>query len=75
MRNAATLPRQGRDIRCGACGILIARIDGGTLTVCRGGLQLTVEDGKRASFVCYRPGCGALGVVELESRREKSASE
>lgn len=54
-----------REVRCKSCGILLAKLDDGGLTIRRGDLQATVDGEFHASIVCYRTSCKTLNVVRL----------
>jgi phage FluMu protein Com len=60
-----------RDWRCSRCGILLARVGDGGVTICRGELQATMTGEFQASVVCYRPRCRALNVLRVEKRTVK----
>jgi hypothetical protein len=53
------------DIRCAGCGALLARRDGAALVVQRGGVEARFEGTFRAAFVCYRPECRRMTVLEV----------
>jgi hypothetical protein len=57
-----------QEIRCVACGRLLAKLTNGALTVQRGHVQATFDDDFHASFVCYQSRCGRLNVVCIRSR-------
>jgi phage FluMu protein Com len=57
-----------REIRCSGCGKLLAKVCGRFLIVQRGDLQVTFDGEFRASFVCSRPGCRRLNLVQIESQ-------
>jgi hypothetical protein len=54
-----------REIRCAACGSLLARIRGGALVIKRGDLQATVAGQLHAELICYRLTCRRTTVVHL----------
>jgi phage FluMu protein Com len=56
-----------RDIRCTACGKLLARMCDGVLTIQRGELQVTIDGEFRASFVCSQPRCRRLNLISVRS--------
>ena len=56
-----------QEIRCLACGRLLAKLANGTLTVQRGDVQATFDGDFHASFVCYQPRCRRLNVVSVRS--------
>jgi phage FluMu protein Com len=58
-----------KDVRCTACGKLLARVRDGVLTIQRGELQVTFDGTFRASFVCYQPRCRRLNFVRVRSHR------
>jgi len=67
-----------QEIRCVACGRLLAKLTNGALTVQRGDVQATFDGDFHASFVCYQPRCGRLNVVCIRSRdneRRPSSSQ
>ena len=63
---------EARDVRCSACGKLLARLHDGCLTVQRGDLQATFDGDFRASFVCNKPTCRRLNVVRVRSHQDQT---
>lgn len=63
-------PRPTEEVRCSACGILLATLNNGGLTVRRGELQITVDGRFHASIVCYRPRCHTLNVLTVKTTVE-----
>ena len=61
-----------QDVRCSACGKLLAKLHDGSLTLQRGDLQATFDGDFRASFICNRPSCRRLNVVRVRSHGEPS---
>ena len=55
------------EVRCKACGVLLAKLDDAGLSVRRGELQVTVDGEFHASIVCYRPRCRTLNVLRLRT--------
>ena len=66
----ATLPSP-KEVRCKSCGILLAKIDDGGMTIRRGDLQATVDGAFHASIVCYRTSCRTLNVIRLTTSGRK----
>jgi len=61
------------DFRCRRCGVLLARIEGGGVSVHRGDFQLSIDGDFRASMVCYKPRCRTLNVLRVSAQcREAS---
>jgi len=60
------------DVRCVACGKLLAKAQDGLLTIQRGDLCATFDGRFRASIVCGRPGCGQRNVVLVMSHDRTS---
>jgi len=60
------------DVRCVACGKLLAKAKDGLLTIQRGDLCATFDGRFRASIVCGRPGCGQRNVVLVMSHDRAS---
>jgi hypothetical protein len=56
-----------RELRCPACGALLARIEAGAVRLSRGGLQAAFHGVFHASLVCHRPCCRRLTVFRHES--------
>jgi hypothetical protein len=56
-----------REIRCTACGSLLAKLAGGALVIQRGDLQATVAGQLQAELVCYRRTCRRTTVVHVVS--------
>jgi len=67
MRIQSPRQRDVEDLRCKGCGILLAKTDGGGLTIVRGDLQVTVTGEFQASIVCYRPRCRTLNVLHMST--------
>jgi phage FluMu protein Com len=63
-------PRPTEEVRCAGCGILLASLNDGGLTVRRGELQITVDGRFHASIVCYRPRCRTLNVLNVKTKEE-----
>jgi hypothetical protein len=61
-------PPGAGEIRCRACGALLAKAQDDALTFKRGDLQATFEGDFRASVVCYRPSCRTLLVLRWGAR-------
>ena len=61
-----------KEVRCTACGILLATVDETGLVIRRGELQATIDGEFHAALVCYRRGCRKLNVLRL-STAAKSA--
>jgi hypothetical protein len=59
-----------KDIRCRACGVLLAKLDETGLSIRRGDLQATIDGTFRASVVCYKPGCRTLTILNLSTERQ-----
>jgi hypothetical protein len=55
------------DVRCSACGKLLAKGQDGVLTIQRGELRATFDGRFRASIVCGGPRCGQRNVVLVSS--------
>jgi phage FluMu protein Com len=62
--------RPTEEVRCAGCGILLATLNDGGLTVRRGELQITVDGRFHASIVCYRPRCRTLNVLNVKTKEE-----
>ena len=58
---------QPREVRCTACGILLATVGEAGLVIRRGDLQATIDGELRAALVCYRRTCRRLNVVRHSS--------
>ena len=58
---------QPREVRCSACGILLATIDESGLVIRRGDLQATFDGELHAALVCYRRSCRKLNVLRLST--------
>ncbi len=58
-----------QEVRCTACGMLLAKRDETGLSIQRGDLQATFDGEFHASLVCYR--CKALVVVRLAPTAKK----
>jgi phage FluMu protein Com len=56
---------QGREIRCTACNVLLAKLERGALNIQRGDLQASFDGEFHASLVCYRPRCRRLNVIRM----------
>lgn len=54
-----------REIRCTACGSLLAKVRGGALVIQRGDLQATVAGQLQAELICYRRTCRRTTVVHV----------
>ena len=65
-RRAAAAPG---DVRCDACGALLARIDTGGLCIRRGDLEARIEGRFQAHLTCYRPRCKRLNRVQVTTER------
>jgi len=59
------------DVRCSACGKLLAKAQDGLLTIQRGDLRASFDGRFRASIVCGRPGCGQKNVVLVVSHEPR----
>ena len=53
------------DVRCEACGALLARIDASGLCIRRGDLEACIDGRFRARLTCYRPRCKRLNQVRV----------
>ena len=62
------MSNEGWEVRCSACGKLLAKAQDGLLTIQRGDLRATFDGRFRASIVCSRPGCGQQNVVLVMSQ-------
>jgi phage FluMu protein Com len=62
------------DVRCTACGKLLARLRDGVLALQRGDLQASFNGDFQASFVCPGPRCRRLNLVSVRSHRAKKAA-
>jgi hypothetical protein len=58
------------DVRCSACGKLLAKARDGSLVIQRGDLRATFDGQFRASLTCSRPGCGQTNVIVVVSQRD-----
>ena len=65
------MSNQPQDVRCSACGKLLARLSDGCLFLQRGDLQVSIDGDFRASFVCSKPGCRRLNVVRVRSHGDR----
>ncbi|MCC6311604.1 MAG: hypothetical protein IT345_11925 [Trueperaceae bacterium] len=74
MRTHAPRRRDAEEVRCKGCGILLAKIDDGGLTIVRGDLQVTVTGEFQASIVCYRPRCRTLNVRHMRTGMARGAA-
>jgi phage FluMu protein Com len=63
-----------REWRCSRCGILLAKLGDGSLTIRRNELQATVLGKFDVSVVCYRPRCRTLNVLRIGGLPTKSAT-
>lgn len=61
------MSNEGWDVRCSACGKLLAKVQDGLLTIQRGDLRATFDGRFRASILCGRLGCGQKNVVLVMS--------
>jgi phage FluMu protein Com len=61
------MENEAQDVRCTACGKLLARLRDGVLTIQRGEMQVTIDGDYRASFVCYQPRCRRLNLIDVRS--------
>lgn len=61
------MANEPEDVRCTACGKLLARLRDGVLTIQRGELQVTFDGDFRASLVCHQPRCRQLNLVRVRS--------
>lgn len=61
--------RPDREVRCRHCGTLLGKLDPAGLTIRRGDLQVTLDGDFRAAFVCHRPSCRSLNVLQLSTER------
>lgn len=61
-----------KELRCAACGVLLAKEEAGALSIRRGDLQATIDGEFRASLVCYRPRCRKLNVFRLSAAPPRS---
>ena len=59
------------DVRCSACGKLLAKARDGALVIQRGDLLATFDGHFRASLTCSRPGCGQKNVVVVVSQADR----
>jgi hypothetical protein len=62
------------DVRCSACGKLLAKARDGSLVIQRGDLRATFDGQFRASLTCSRPSCGHKNVVVVVSQRERPSA-
>jgi phage FluMu protein Com len=62
------------DVRCSACGKLLARLRDRQLTLQRGDSQVTIHGDFTAAFVCGHPRCRRLNVVRVRSHPAPSAA-
>jgi hypothetical protein len=56
---------KSREVRCAACGSLLAKLQGAALVIQRGDLQATVVGQSQVDLICYRRKCGRPTVVHL----------
>ena len=54
-----------REIRCTACGSLLAKLADGALTIQRNDLQVAFDGDFRMSIICYRAKCRRLNVLRF----------
>jgi phage FluMu protein Com len=59
---------EAQEIRCSGCKKLLAKLGGGLLMVHRGDFRASFDGEFRASFICSRPGCGRLNVVQIHTQ-------
>ena len=59
------------DVRCPACGKLLAKAGDGLLTIQRGDLRAIFDGRFRASLDCRRPGCGQKIIVLVMSQNDR----
>lgn len=62
------------DVRCTACGALLAKQEPTGLSIRRGDLQATIDGAYRVTLVCYRPRCRTLNIVEHAAPSRRAAS-
>jgi phage FluMu protein Com len=61
-----------QEVRCSACGRLLAKLRDGLLMLQRGDLEVTIDGEFSAAFVCSRPRCHRLNVVRVRSHPPSS---
>lgn len=72
MEQSKKTPRQdpsNTNVRCTACGALLAKISNGELTVRRGTFQVSVVGNWAVSLVCYLPGCRKVTAAKADVHR------
>ena len=57
------------DVRCEACGALLARIEAGGLCIRRGDLEASIQGRFQAHLTCYRPRCKRRNRVQVTTER------
>jgi hypothetical protein len=60
-------PPQDRTIRCNYCGALLATTGPGGLRILRGQLEVLIDGARHATFVCYRPQCRRINVIDVNA--------
>ena len=64
----------GQDVRCPTCRTLLAKLDGGNLSILRGELRALIDGDFRAAIDCYRcKTVTVLAVSSLPSRRPEGS--
>jgi phage FluMu protein Com len=66
------MPNEVQDVRCAACGKLLARMRDGQLMVQRGDLQATFDGEFQAAFVCGQPRCRHLNLLRIRAQQNPS---
>ena len=62
------MPMESREIRCAACGRLIAKLVGGQLVIKRADLQATFRGAFQAALVCSDQRCRHTNLVDVRSQ-------
>jgi phage FluMu protein Com len=68
------MSNEERDVRCSACGKLLAKVRDGQLTLQRGDMQATFDGEFRAAFICHRPSCRRLNLVRIRSQADPTVA-
>jgi len=57
----------GEPIRCTFCGALLATSGTDGLRILRGQLEVLNDGARHATFVCYRPQCRRINVIDISA--------
>jgi phage FluMu protein Com len=63
-----------QDVRCSACGKLLAKLQEGSLMLQRSDLKVTIDGEFSAAFICGHPNCRHLNVIRVRSQHAPSVA-